>query len=297
MTSRYPVYVISKGRHDRCITARSLRSIGQPFTLVVEPTEERAYRDAMPWATIAVLPFHDLGQGSIPARNWVWDHSVAIGADRHWIMDDNIDGFYRLNRNEKWVVRSPATIRASEDFTDRYSNVALSGMNYNGLVKAHSGVPAFRLNTRVYSCILIRNDVPFRWRGRYNEDTDLSLRALKAGYCTVLFNAFLCGKITTMRMKGGNTDTLYSGDGRMAMAQSLVEQHPDVASVTWKFGRWQHHVNYDAFKGNKLEKAQVDHPIGTCEYGMKLVPTRLSPNDRTVHHVQEEAGYGDEAGD
>lgn len=33
---------------------------------------------------------------------------------------------------------------------------------------------------RAFPCILIQNDIPFRWRGRYNEDTDLSLRALKA---------------------------------------------------------------------------------------------------------------------
>jgi len=44
---------------------------------------------------------------------------------------------------------------------------------------------------------LIRNDVPYRWRGRYNEDTDLSLRMLKDRWCTIQFNAFLQGKAAT----------------------------------------------------------------------------------------------------
>lgn len=55
---------------------------------------------------------------------------------------------------------------------------------------------------------------------RPNEDTDLSFRALKDGYCTILFNAFLCDKAQTMTMKGGNTDELYKDDGRWLMAES-----------------------------------------------------------------------------
>jgi hypothetical protein len=127
------------------------------------------------------------------------------------------------------------------------------------------------LNTRVYSCILLRNDLPYRWRGRYNEDTDLSIRILKDGHCTVLFNAFLAFKQTTMTMKGGNTDDLYQGDGRLAMAQSLVDQHPDVATITEKWGRYQHHVDYRPFRRNKLErKPGLDIPSGTNDYGMVL---------------------------
>jgi hypothetical protein len=133
-------------------------------------------------------------------------------------------------------------------------------------------IPPYYLNTRIYSCILIRNDIPFRWRGRYNEDTDLSLRALKDGWCTVLFNAFLARKQPTMSMKGGNTDELYQGDGRLKMAQSLQEQHPDVTKITRKWGRWQHHVDYRPFKANQLRlKSRVSIPQGVNNFGMELV--------------------------
>jgi hypothetical protein len=127
-------------------------------------------------------------------------------------------------------------------------------------------------NTRIYSCILVNNAIPYRWRGRYNEDTDLSLRALKDGWCTIEFNAFLADKQGTLSMKGGNTDELYQGDGRLRMAQSLQAQHPDVTKIVWKWGRWQHQVDYRPFKRNKLRlKPGVIIPQGPNEYGMKLV--------------------------
>jgi hypothetical protein len=136
---------------------------------------------------------------------------------------------------------------------DRYENVAIAGFQYESLTPRKSKTPPFRLNRRIYSCILIQNNLPYRWRGRYNEDTDLSLRALKDGWCTILFFAFLAGKLPTMAVKGGNTDELYKDDGRLKMAESLRAQHPDVATITWKWGRWQHQVDYSGFKRNQLK--------------------------------------------
>jgi len=209
-----------------------------PYHLVIEPQESPSYFQKFDPSKILILPFSNLGLGSIPARNWVWEHSMKQGFKRHWILDDNIEGFHRLNRNQKPKVTSGTIFKAAEDFVDRYENVAIAGFNYYSFCKTTDKVPPFYLNTRIYSCILIENDLPLRWRGRYNEDTDLSLRALKLGLCTVLFNAFLAGKVTTMRMKGGNTDNVYTDkDDRLKFAQSLQEQHPDVVKVVWKFNR------------------------------------------------------------
>lgn len=273
MNPRFPVYVISKGRPSRCLTARELSEMAVPFFLVVEPQEENDYRRYWPNAKILITPFSNLGQGSIPVRNFVWQHSMKLGAKRHWILDDNIEGFHRLNHNMKPKVMDGTIFRCCEDFTERYTNVPISGMNYYSFCKTTDRVPPFYLNTRVYSCILIKNDLEFKWRGRYNEDTDLCLRALKAGYCTILFNAFLVGKVTTMRMKGGNTDGVYKDtDNRKEFAESLQKQHPDVVRVTWKFNRWHHQVNYKPFKKNKLQKRLDLKPHkGVNNYGMKLI--------------------------
>lgn len=270
----YPVYIISKGRWESRLTAKALDSIGVPYHIVIEPQEFDQYAAVIDPANIFVLPFSNLGQGSIPARNWVWEHSISIGAKRHWILDDNIRAFYRLNNNIKYYVDSGVTFRAIEDFIDRYENIALAGMQYEKLAPRIQKHPVMIFNTRIYSCILIKNDIPYRWRGRYNEDTDLSLRILKDGLCTVLFYPFLAEKITTLTMKGGNTESLYKldgADGRLLMAQSLQQQHPDVVKITRKWGCWQHQVDYRPFKNNRLIKKQgIEIPQGVNNYGMVL---------------------------
>jgi hypothetical protein len=164
--------------------------------------------------------------------------------------------------------------RAAEDFVDRYENVGKAGFQYFMFAPRKEKKPPYTLNTRVYSCILLRNDLPFRWRGRYNEDTDLSLRILKSGLCTILFNAFLCDKLTTMTQKGGNTDRLYiqneGFDGRLEMAKSLVEQHPDVARISRKWDRYQHHVDYSKFRQQLVRREGLEIPKQINNYGMKL---------------------------
>jgi hypothetical protein len=281
---RYPVYVISKGRWQSRLTSKALERMRVPYRVVVEPQERAAYAAVIDPRKVLVLPFSNLGQGSIPARNWVWEHSISAGNARHWILDDNIMYFHRFHRNRRYRMHSGAAFRAMEDFVDRYENVALAGPQYEKFapVKVRHINP-FVTNTRVYSCILLDNRLPYRWRGRYNEDTDLSLRVLKAGYCTILFYAFLAEKRATMTMRGGNTDELYrrdgSFDGRLEMARSLQRQHPDVVTVTRKWGRWQHHVDYRPFRGNRLiRRPGVVIPDGPDEYGMRLV--RVSSKGR-----------------
>ena len=238
---RYPVYVISKGRSSRCLTARFFVEDGVEFKLVVEPQEADAYREIF-GDRVAVLPFSELGQGSFPARNWCWEDAKAGGAKRHWIFDDNIYRVRRMFRGKRIPCRAGLALAAVEDFTDRYTNVAISGFNYTMFAMPRNPSP-FYLNVHVYSALLIENALPQRWRLRYNEDTDLCLQVLTAGLCTILFNAFSVDKVGTMTMKGGNSDELYKGSGRLVMARALEEVWPDHVTVKWRFGRPQHVVN------------------------------------------------------
>lgn len=291
---RYPIYVPSVGRWDDPRTSLALEAIDVPHRVVIEPAQRDSYARVLGENRLLVLPedYSARNTGSIPARNFIWEHSLAEGHARHWVIDDNVKGFLRMHRNRRIPVADGAIFRAAEDFTDRYDNVAFSGLNYMYLIKDRQDYwPPFFLNNRVYSMILVNNSLPYRWRGRYNEDTDICLRALKDGWCTVLFNAFLGDKAPTLTMRGGNTDTVYAtGDKRRAFAESLAEQHPDVARVVWRYGRWHHEVDYSRFRRNRLVPRKGTVPQIDPEYGMRLMNTARRESRYPRPKRLEEAG-------
>lgn len=273
---RYPVYVPSKGRSSAGQTARFLIADGVPFHLVVEPQEREQYAKAFGEERLLVLPFSNLGLGSIPARNWIWEHAKAAGHARHWIMDDNIQKIYRRFHGRRLPCASGAALRLTEDFIERYTNVGIGGMNYEMFIPSTLKAPPFFLNCHVYSTLLIRNDLPYRWRGRYNEDTDLCLQVLAGGLCTVAMNAFVIKKLWTMTVKGGNTEDLYQGDGRLKMARSLKRLWPYVVDVKRRFKRPQHVVRgaWKGFDTQLIRRDDIDWDAlanaGNDEHGLRL---------------------------
>jgi len=285
---RYPVYIVSKGRALNGLTTKALTVMGVQHFIVVEAHEEEVYSaqtDDNPLVGLLVLPqayldsyetCDDLGstksKGPGAARNFCLDHSKSQGHEKHWVMDDNLDAFHYLTDNQKYEVEAGATLAATEDFVDRFSNVPVAGLNYYSFCKKNDGVPPFVANTRIYSCLLIENDAGYRWRGRYNEDTDLSLRVLKDGLCTLQMNAFLCGKVTTQRMKGGNSQEFYDEEGTMNKSKMIEDLHPDVAKVVWRFNRWHHYVDYRPFKDNQLKLKNPEAEYPDNDYGLMLVP-------------------------
>lgn len=267
------------------MTSRTLEEMRVDYRIVIEEQEYAAYSSVIAKSKILVLDkqyqrdydtFDTLGdsksKGPGPARNFAWAHAISRGYDWHWVMDDNIRYFFRLNKNLKIPMATGACFTAMEDFVNRYSNIAMAGPNYDYFAIRKNKLPPFVLNTRIYSCNLIRNSVPFRWRGRYNEDTDLSLNMLKAGWCTVQFYAFLQGKKSTQIVKGGNTKEFYAKEGTLPKSQMQVAMHPDVSRLVWRFGRWHHHVDYSSFRRNVLKKREdIDIPREPNNYGMRCV--------------------------
>lgn len=264
---RFPLYIPSKGRwqKSRRLTSRALDAMGVHYRLVVEPQELDAYESEVGPGKVLELDMRykemydpcdahgmtkSLGPG--PARNFIWDHSISGGHEWHWVMDDNIFDFRWSNHNEQPRFADGSGFWLMEEFVLRYQNIGMAGPHYEMFVPRKEKRPPFTMNTRIYSCNLIRNDLPFRWRGRYNEDTDLSLCMLKSGYCTVLFNTVLQRKTATQVIQGGNTAEFYSHEGTLDKSKMQAQLHPDVSRVMWRFGRWHHYVDYRRFKGLRL---------------------------------------------
>lgn len=299
---QFPLYIPSKGRYEFMITSKALTAMKVMHYVIAEPDEVDLYQKAIKDFSLSavVLPLdmrykenyelcdeHGLSKSTGPgaARNFAWDHSISNGFDWHWVMDDNIKYFKRLNNNVKIKCETAYFWRVMEDFVLRYKNVGMAGPNYDFFAPQGSPLPPFIINTRIYSCNLIRNDVPYRWRGRYNEDTILSLDMLKAKWCTIQFNAFLQTKMQTQTLKGGNTEEFYHKEGKaeigrryadkgtLAKSVMLEEVHPDVAKVNMKYGRIHHTVNYNVFKKLKPVKrdATAQNKNAYNNMGMKLV--------------------------
>lgn len=301
---RYPIYILSKGRADNQMTSKALTEMGVKHRIVVEPQEFEEYAKYVDKDILIKLPFSNLGRGGIPARNFIWEHSIAEGHARHWIMDDNIGGFKRVHKNLRYHAKTGAIFRAHEDFVDRYTNIKMSGLNYTTFVMAVTEYPAYYINTRIYSCILLANDIyepvenpvddadrysrwqhddnknlGIRWYPKFNEDTKLSLNIMKRGWNTILENRFTANKAATLTMKGGNTDEVYkkATNNRYEFAKELQDAHPDVVQITKKYSRWHHHVDYRPFQTPERIKLHLkpefrDIPSDYVdEYGMKFL--------------------------
>lgn len=284
----HPIYIPSRSRAEIATTPRLLDRMGVPYRLVIEEQQRAQYREHFPASKLLVLDPHyqetydtfdglkDKPLGPGPARNFAWDHAVAEGAAWHWVMDDNIRFFARLHQNQRTPVADGTILHAMEDFVSRYTNIAQAGPHYWFFRASRSKWPPFILNTRIFSCNLIRNDIPFRWRGRYNEDTDLSIRMLKAGWVTVLFNAFLQRKEETQTIPGGNTEAFYSEEGTLPKSQMLVRMHPDIARLAWRYNRWHHYVDYSRFKDNRLIHKPDYEPPTENPYRFEKVQRRIA---------------------
>ena len=283
MKNRFPIYIVSKGRYKRRPTANALEEMGVDYFIIVEENEYENYKNVVK-GKVLILPQkykdeydkfwidNDERTGPGPARNFAWDDSIKRGYDYHWVMDDNIEAIERYNNNMKIKCKTSTPFYIMEDFVTRYTNVYIAGPNYSHFCPANEGRKPLYFNTRIYSTLLIKNDIPYRWRGRYNEDTDLSLRVLKDGFCTVQFNTFLQGKRATQTMKGGNSKEFYDIEGTYLKSKMLEDMHPEYAKVIKQYNRFHHKVNYKPFKNNILKfKENYKKKQVINNYGLKLI--------------------------
>lgn len=279
---KYPIYIVSKGRWEKPLTAKMFLNDGLDFKILVEPQEAQNYRNAIGEKYVIELPFSNLGHGSFPARNFAWEDALKNGHKRHWIFDDNISRARRYIKGKKYPVDSGLALKVVEDFTDRYLNIGISAFNYQYfVVPSSSDKKPFYLNTHAYSCMLIKNDMPYRWRLKYNEDVDLCLQVLSGGLCTILFNAFMMDKTSTVaKMKGGNQTELYQGnafDKKVLKARSLEEIWPQFVKTVMRFNRPHHFVDWKKhFKHGLIRDPDFDWNglKKVNNYGMKLKTTK-----------------------
>jgi hypothetical protein len=268
LSHQYPLYIVSKNRYDKkmSLTANWLIENKISFNIIVEESQLKFYREQehlksefcnileLPQNFIDEYKTHDekgdkenMSKGSGSSRNFAWEHSIQKGYKKHWVMDDNIDGFTAKCFERRLQYKGHGFFRAIEDITTYYPNVKMSGPGYDYMAPEGDVRSPLNINTRIYSCNLIDNSLPMRWRGRYNEDTLLSLDIMDSGFDTLQVKFLLQNKTRTGTMRGGNADEIYK-NGTKEKSEILVREYPEISKVVWRYNRDHHDVFYKKYK-------------------------------------------------
>lgn len=236
---KYPIYIPSKGRHDRCSTALLLKNTGIKHFIVVEPQDYDLYSLTFDKENLLVLPFSNLGQGLQSARNWIKDYSQSKGEEKHWQLDDDFRSFSIYDGRKDNRKNIDQVLGMVEEFTDRYENVVLSGPSSKAFSKLKK--TPYSLNQMIYCCMLVDNRLQNRWRTKDAEDIDMSIQVLKQGFCTILFNIFNFDMAPTGRNEGGCKTDIYDDEGNKCIDTLLFDLHPELPIKTKsRWGRVRH---------------------------------------------------------
>jgi len=161
----WPIYVPSKGRPD----GQSFELLKDlPYTTVVEPQDEKAYR-ATNAKNIITLPLND--QGLCYARNFVLDHAKSMGHKWFWMIDDDISSMGIVVN--KRVQKQPATvvIDAAQQIIAQ-PNCAIGAMQYQQF--AWSATKPIKAHARCESVVAIHaeriGDLRYRFRLKHDKD-------------------------------------------------------------------------------------------------------------------------------
>lgn len=247
----YPVYIISKGRYKITLTADIFEKAGIDYLIAVEPQEYDLYVKKLGEKRVLKLPFKNLGLGSYPARNYCWEHAKSKGHKYHWLFDDNIQYFSKWidGKRKKWPNILSALIYVEQNA--KKTNIDISGFEEPNFVVKPPKKP-FKQNCHVYSAMLIKNNLPYRWRLKYNEDIDLCLQVLHNKGKTSSCIYYMADKVSTAnKMKGGNQTELYKGNDpkkNLLKAKMLQVVWPQYVKVVIRFKRHHHLINWKIFQ-------------------------------------------------
>jgi len=247
----YPIYIISKGRYEVTLTADNFEKSNLDYFIAVEPQEYQLYVKKLGSKRVLKLPFSNLGLGSYPARNFCWEHAKQNGFQYHWLFDDNIQYWCKWinGKRKKWNEIETALI-----YVEAYAkktNIDILGFEEPNFVVKPPKKP-FKHNCHVYSAMLIKNNLAYRWRLKYNEDVDLCLQVLHNQGTTASCIYYMADKVSTaVKMKGGNQTELYQGnkmEKNLLKAKMLEKVWPQYAKTVIRFNRHHHLINWKVFK-------------------------------------------------
>ncbi len=306
MINEYPIFVISYNRAKTHTTAKWLAKYGVDHYMVIHKEQLADYKKyqtpemqkhttflefddsyKLKYETCDNVPHRVQNAGSGAERNFAWDYSIKLGAKAHWLMDDNMAFMHIVGVNPKGIyVRKRcekedfvSKFHKAEHFFNKYENLLLLELTQNDFC-INSTKLTYALNTRCFSCNLIYNDMPLRWRGRYNEDVILSTDVMVAGYCIASYHGGVLKKKQSTRNASGGNHAVKAGDANslyqdgfdyrnssLKKTNLLITVYPKFYRKVVKYGRIHHEYN-------RIELAKMNgrlQLIPAKEYGCKNI--------------------------
>lgn len=224
----FRIFIPSKGRADNCSTAELLIAAGiSNFSIAVEPQDYDAYAKFYSKNNLLMLP--DNNRGLAFSRNMIKAKSIELGDLFHWQMDDDVKKFKRRVGGKNFIADTLDVIIEIENYVKQFDNIAIAGMNHE--MFAWTKKESLGYNKQCSSVCLFSNSFEGKWKLGMIEDTDYSLQALTAGYCTVLFNWVMYCVPASGSQKGGLTDNQHLK--RSQYQKALCDEWPHALKQVW----------------------------------------------------------------
>ena len=316
----YPIFIISYNRPNvYASTISAFIKYGVKINVVVHKEQLQAYKSFFNSPLVNWIEFDDeykhkyeilsnvdsyeKNAGSGAERNFAWDCAKNAGYSAYWNFDDNMIFIYQTGKTtnskksyERRHITDPKQFKElfhkAEDFYDSYDNLFIMELG-EGTYFGFRTHPV--LNRRCYSALLINTAIPTQWRGRYNEDTIMSLDCLSNGFCTCQTPILLKNKCSTRAAKGGNhalgkgkddlknqvySDAIDYEFSSSLKSQMLVAVYPQYCYLKYRCGRIHHGYNEQAWNSFK----QQLHPAKVKGQKQKIYTWRV------FHNVFDEKG-------
>lgn len=267
---KYKIYIPSKGRYDRLLTADYLAKNGIDFSLVVEKREVDLYEEKYPNKVIS-LPDNDYG-GVYFARNFIKKLSRENGEKRHWQLDDDIKKLMYMKNGEPVDIPLNEIFEGMEIFCDKFKNVGLASPHSNVWVRF--GKKPFEVNKLAYSCLLINNTPDIWWNKDVMEDIDYNIQVLESGWCTVRFFIYCFLWSSRSAKKGGVTEYYLDKSKRYNVVKNTQEK--------WGLGK----ITEKTVSGNTIYTVYFTKKLR--EYNQKLTPDFNGKYLKTARKVTQE---------
>lgn len=238
-TNKYHIYIPSHGRANVCKSAEACLREGLDFTVVIEPSQYKAYRKFFSKDRLHVLKKD--GKGVAYKRNKIIALAKARGQKSHWQIDDKVGKFYRKN-SENQIIEIPMArfIRAIEKVYDSYDDLAVFGPGVTAFARKYGNDVSYSIFP--YSCWLQRTDDMPKFRPETLDDVDYMMQLNLRGECIMRSNKYLRNTCTPGKVKGGNSVKSQSDidalNKKVAQAVAYSEGVLDLDKKKRKDGVW-----------------------------------------------------------